>query len=75
MTDKASGWVVTVTTAGIGGPIVRVWYVACADKAAAIRAVKNAAKTTGATFEIAREMSKTLMTSFGLSNGEAKCFD
>jgi hypothetical protein len=75
MTEQASGWVVTVTTAGIGGPIVRVWYVACADKAIAIKTVKNAAKTTGATFEIAREMSKTLMTSFGLSSGEARCFD
>ena len=75
MTDKTSGWVVTVTTAGVGGPIVKIWYAACADQAAAIKAVRNAADTPFATVEIAREMSNTLMTSFGLSNGEVKCFD
>jgi hypothetical protein len=42
---------------------------------AAIEAVKRATNDPSAAIEISREMSETLMTSFGLKNGQVKCFD
>ena len=75
MADKASGWVVTVTTPNPSGSSAQVWYAACTEKVAAIKAVKRAINDPRATIEISREMSETLMTAFGLKNGQAKCFN
>jgi hypothetical protein len=77
MSDKASGWVVTVTSTPPGAvvPTAQVWYAACHGKAAAAEAVKKAANTSGATVEVSREMSETLVVSFGLKSGQVKCFD
>ena len=75
MEDKASGWVVTVTTPDSCGASAQVWYAACTEKVAAIKAVKRAINDPRATIEISREMSETLMTAFGLKTGQAKCFN
>ena len=75
LADKASGWVVTVTTLDPSGSSAKVWYAACTGKVAAIKAVKRAVKDPNATIEISREMSETLMTAFGLKTGQVKCFD
>ncbi len=73
--DKAFGWVVTVTTPDAIGATANVWYAACPEKVAAIEAVKRVTNDPSAAIEISREMSETLMTSFGLKNGQVKCFD
>ena len=75
MADKAFGWVVTVTTPDPSGSAAKVWYVACTEKGAALKAVKRAVDDPRATIEISREMSETLMTAFGLKTGQAKCFN
>ena len=75
MADKASGWVVTVTIPDASGSSAKVWYAACTEKVAAIKAVKRAINDPSATIEISREMSETLMTAFGLKTGQAKSFD
>lgn len=76
MSDKASGWVVTVTTPHpSGGVVTAVWYAALPKEDAAISAVKQATNDPNATLEISREMSETLKTAFGLKTGEVRCFD
>ena len=75
MPDKIFGWVVTVTTPDPTGATVRIWYAACPEKVAAVDAVKRATNDSSATIEISREMSETLMTAFGLTTGQVKCFD
>ena len=75
MADKASGWVVTVTIPDASGSSAKVWYAACTEKVAAIKAVKSVINDPNATIEISREMSETLMTAFGLKTGQAKCFN
>ena len=75
MADKAFGWVVTVTTPDPSGSSAMVWYAACTEKVAAVEAVKRATNDPSATIEISREMSETLMTAFGLKNGQVKCFN
>ena len=75
MAEKASGWVVTVTIPDPSGPSAKVWYAACTEKVAAMKAVKRAIDDPSATIEISREMSETLMTAFGLKTGQAKCFN
>ena len=73
-----AGWVVTVTSPLVDRGVDRVasvWYAACADQQAALEAVEAACNIPGATFEISREMSETLRGAFGLSKGEARCFN
>jgi hypothetical protein len=77
MSDKASGWVVTVTSTLPGAvvPSARDWYAAYSSKVAAAEAVRKAANASDANVVISRQMSETLMTSLGLKHGEVKCFD
>ncbi len=75
MTEKAFGWVVTVTSPNPTGATAKVWYAACPEKVAAVEAVKLVTHDSHATIEISREMSETLMKAFGLTNGQVKCFD
>lgn len=76
MSDKEFGWGLTVTSTPPGGivPSVDIWYAACPNKDVALATVIKAVHTPGATVEINREMSYTVMTGLGLKSGEAKCF-
>jgi hypothetical protein len=73
--EKVFGWVVTVTTPDPAGATAKVWYAACPKKVDAVEAVKLVTHNSSASIEISREMSKTLMTAFGLTTGQVKCFD
>ncbi len=75
MPENVFGWVVTVTTPDPAGATAKVWYAACPKKVDAVEAVKLVTHNSSASIEISREMSETLMTAFGLTTGQVKCFD
>ena len=78
MSEQASagppvGWIVTVTTARMGGgkPSVEVYYAAISDQIDAIDAVKTkSGATQGAMVVAHQEMSLSLIAALGLNPGD-----